>query len=67
LQLLWINLITDEMPAVALGTDPIDDALMQRPPRPPHLRLLAWTASGASSVTPYSSPWGRSPRWQSHA
>jgi Ca2+-transporting ATPase len=42
LQLLWINLITDGMPAVALGTDPIDAAIMRRPPRPPHVRLLGW-------------------------
>jgi Ca2+-transporting ATPase len=42
LQLLWINLITDGMPAVALGTDPIDEALMRRPPRASHMRLLAW-------------------------
>jgi Ca2+-transporting ATPase len=42
LQLLWINLITDGMPAVTLGTDPVDEALMRRPPRSPHLRLLAW-------------------------
>jgi Ca2+-transporting ATPase len=42
LQLLWINLITDGMPAVALGTDPIDAAIMRRPPRPRHVRLLGW-------------------------
>ena len=42
LQLLWINLVTDGMPAVALGTDPIDPTLMHRPPRSPTARLLAW-------------------------
>jgi P-type Ca2+ transporter type 2C len=35
-QLLWINLVTDGAPALALGVDPIDPALMLRPPRPSH-------------------------------
>jgi Ca2+-transporting ATPase len=41
-QLLWINLLTDGMPAVALGVDPVDPALMRRPPRPRRARLLTW-------------------------
>ena len=33
-QILWINLVTDGAPALALGVDPADEGLMQRPPRP---------------------------------
>jgi len=33
-QILWINLVTDGPPALALGVDPADDGLMGRPPRP---------------------------------
>jgi Ca2+-transporting ATPase len=33
-QLLWINLITDGPPALALGVDPKDREVMNRPPRP---------------------------------
>ena len=33
-QLLWINLITDGPPALALGIDPKDPDVMQRQPRP---------------------------------
>jgi len=33
-QILWINLVTDGPPALALGVDPHDQGLMERPPRP---------------------------------
>jgi P-type Ca2+ transporter type 2C len=33
-QILWINLVTDGAPALALGVDPADDGLMRMPPRP---------------------------------
>ena len=33
-QILWINLVTDGAPALALGVDPPDTAVMDQPPRP---------------------------------
>jgi Ca2+-transporting ATPase len=33
-QILWINLVTDGAPALALGVDPATPGVMSRPPRP---------------------------------
>ncbi len=33
-QILWINLVSDGAPALALGVDPGDEGLMNEPPRP---------------------------------
>ncbi len=39
--LLWINLITDSFPAVALGMEKAEPGIMQRPPRPKSEGLFA--------------------------
>jgi P-type Ca2+ transporter type 2C len=39
-QILWINLITDGAPALALGLDPADPEVMDRPPRPKGSRVI---------------------------
>src|SRR5262249_55248215 len=40
IQLLWINLITDGLPALALATDPIDPPVLTRPPRRQDAQLI---------------------------
>jgi len=35
IQLLWVNLVTDSLPAMALGTEQIESDIMQRRPVPP--------------------------------
>jgi P-type Ca2+ transporter type 2C len=39
-QILLVNLLTDGLPAVALGVDPPERGVMRRPPRPPEEGLL---------------------------
>lgn len=39
LQLLWINLVTDGLPALALAADPVEPDVLDRPPRAPDERL----------------------------
>jgi Ca2+-transporting ATPase len=41
LQILWLNLLTDTIPALALATEPPDPDLMRRPPRSPSAPLLS--------------------------
>jgi Ca2+-transporting ATPase len=40
LQILWINLLTDGLPALALGVEPAEEDVMRRPPRPPEEGVL---------------------------
>ncbi len=40
LQILWLNLVTDTFPALALAFEPAEEGLMRRPPRPPERPIL---------------------------
>jgi len=41
LQILWINLLTDGLPGLALGVEPAAPDTMKRPPHPPDESVLA--------------------------
>src|SRR3989338_3342290 len=41
IQILWINLVTDSFPALALGVEPAEKDVMNRPPRAPKESIFA--------------------------
>ncbi len=41
IQLLWINLLTDGLPALALGVEPPESGIMKRMPRDPKQKFLS--------------------------
>jgi len=41
IHILWINLVTDGLPALALTAEPAESGIMRRPPRPLHESIFA--------------------------
>lgn len=59
LQILWVNLVTDVFPALALAVEPAAPAVMQRRPRPSNssllsrglLALITWQGAMLAAIT----------------
>jgi Ca2+-transporting ATPase len=52
--ILWVNLVTDSAPALAVGVDPADPGVMGRPPRDPGESVITrsmWRMIAVVSVT----------------
>ena len=41
IQILWVNLVTDGLPAIAMGFEPGEEGVMKRKPRPPSESIFA--------------------------
>jgi Ca2+-transporting ATPase len=50
IQLLWINLVTNGLPALALGLDPPERSQMREPPRPVAGAIVGWRDMGGVAL-----------------
>jgi Ca2+-transporting ATPase len=77
IQILWLNLVTDGLPALALGLEPPERDIMERPPRPPReavitpargaLILAHGVIVAAVSLVAFWWSWGGDPARLPHA
>ncbi len=75
IQLLWVNLVTDGLPGLALAMEPEERAIMQRPPRHPDESIFArgmwqhilWVGLAIGAISIATQAWGvgqGNPHWQ---
>jgi len=78
IHILWINLVTDGLPALALTAEPAERGVMNRPPRPPRESLFShgmwqhmiWVGLLMAALTLSSQAWAYhsgSSHWQTMA
>jgi Ca2+-transporting ATPase len=76
IHILWINLVTDGLPGLALAVEPEERGIMQRPPRPPQESIFAggmwqhilWIGLLMGGVSLFAQGWAYhtgSAHWQS--
>ncbi|MFW2404374.1 MAG: cation-translocating P-type ATPase [Gammaproteobacteria bacterium] len=75
IHILWINLVTDGLPGLALATEPAEKNLMSRPPRPPGESVfsngmwqhIVWVGLLIGALSIFGQAWaynGGSDNWQ---
>ena len=75
IHILWINLVTDGLPGLALAAEPAEQGVMHRPPRPPTESIFAhgmwqhmvWVGLTMAAVTLFTQAWAihtGSAHWQ---
>ncbi|TFV94362.1 cation-translocating P-type ATPase [Algoriphagus kandeliae] len=71
IHILWINLVTDGIPALALAKEKAEKNIMQRPPRPPQQSLFAdglglhilWVGILMAGITLFTQYWAIRQGW----
>ncbi|MDQ9172490.1 calcium-translocating P-type ATPase, PMCA-type [Oxalobacteraceae bacterium R-40] len=65
IHILWINLLTDGLPGLALAAEPSEKGIMQRPPRPPQESIfshgmwqhIVWFGLVIAAVSLFAQAW----------